>query len=127
MLKREPLPVYGDGSNVRDWLFVEDHAAAITLILEDGANGETYAIGGENEWRNIELVHHLCEIVAAQTGADPDEIKELITFVTDRPGHDRRYAIDCTKIKQELGWSQSVSFEEGLERTVAWYLGKMSG
>ncbi len=122
MLEGKPLPVYGDGRNIRDWLFVEDHNSAVWLVLRQGRVGEKYNIGGENEWENIRLVHRLIEIVAEETGKDATELRKLITFVKDRPGHDRRYAIDCSKIKRELRWKQSVSFDEGLRRTVRWYL-----
>ncbi len=122
VIEGKPLPVYGDGKNIRDWLYVEDHAAAVWRVIQEGRVGETYNIGGENEWENIRLVHRLIEIVAMETGKDAETLRRLITFVKDRPGHDRRYAIDCSKIKQELGWKQSVSFEEGLRRTVRWYL-----
>ena len=123
MLEGKPLPVYGDGMNVRDWLYVEDHASAVWRILESGNNGETYAVGGENEWENIRLVNRLCEIVSEESERSLSSLKKLITFVKDRPGHDRRYAIDCTKIKKDLGWNQNVTFDEGLRRTVTWYLG----
>ena len=122
MLDEKPLPVYGDGKNVRDWLFVEDHCSAIFAILKKGRCGETYNVGGENEWTNIDLVTKLCETVAEKTNKPKDHYKKLITYVNDRPGHDRRYAINCDKIKKELGWKQSVTFEEGLDRTVSWYL-----
>ncbi|WP_319559799.1 dTDP-glucose 4,6-dehydratase [Marispirochaeta sp.] len=122
MLEGKPLPVYGDGKNIRDWLYVEDHAAAVWNIISSAPAGESFNVGGENEWENITLLERLIEIVAARSGKDPAAIRETITFVKDRPGHDRRYAIDCGKIKKELGWRQSVSFEEGLARTVDWYL-----
>jgi len=122
ILDTKPLPVYGDGKNIRDWLFVEDHNLALWKIIQSGITGETYNIGGENEWENIQLVERLCEIVAHQTGNNPDKYKSLITFVRDRPGHDRRYAVDCSKIKKELGWKQTVTFKQGLENTVKWYL-----
>lgn len=122
MLQGKQLPVYGDGKNIRDWLFVEDHASAIWTIITSGRLGESYNIGGDNEWENIRLVNELCEIVAQEAGMDVKKLKEKITFVKDRPGHDWRYAIDCTKIKTELNWEQSVSFREGLETTVRWYL-----
>jgi len=122
MLDEKPLPVYGDGKNIRDWLYVEDHCSGIWAVLNRGRTGEKYNIGGENEWHNIDLVNELCEIVAEKTGRPKDYFKRLITFVQDRPGHDRRYAINCDKIKQELGWGQSVTFEEGLNKTVEWYL-----
>ena len=122
MLKGNPLPVYGDGKNIRDWLYVEDHASAVWAILKKGNLGESYNIGGENEWENIQLVIDLCEIVAEEAGIDKKSLNSLINYVKDRPGHDRRYAIDCTKIKKELGWKQSVTFSEGLRSTVQWYL-----
>ncbi len=119
---KKPLPVYGKGLNVRDWLWVEDHAAAIDLIFHKGKVGETYNIGGKNEWRNIDIVHKLCEIMDRKLGRKPGESASLITFVKDRAGHDLRYAIDPTKLETELGWRPSVTFEEGLEKTVDWYL-----
>lgn len=122
MQARKPLPVYGDGRNIRDWLYVEDHNAAVWLIMRQGRVGEKYNIGGENEWENIRLVRELCSIYAELTGAAQDEISSLITFVKDRPGHDRRYAIDCRKLKHELGWKQKYNFAEGLRATVQWYL-----
>ena len=122
MIEGKPLPVYGDGLNVRDWLYVTDHADAIMDVLRQGVPGETYNIGGENEWSNIDLIHSLCEIVASETGKSPEALKSLITYVKDRPGHDKRYAIDCSKIKVELGWSQEHTFAEGLKETVRWYL-----
>ena len=120
-LHGRPIPVYGDGANVRDWLYVEDHADALLLCLEKGAVGRSYNIGGENEARNIDLVRTICAHLDEMRpeGAPHDR---LITFVTDRPGHDRRYAIDPTRIRTELGWRPSVTVEEGLRRTVAWYL-----
>jgi len=122
MLEGKPLPVYGDGKNIRDWLYVVDHNAAVWTIMTRGTIGETYNIGGENEWENIRLLHRLIEIVAEETGKSVRELEGLITYVKDRPGHDRRYAIDCSKLKNELGWKQSVSFDEGLRHTVRWYL-----
>ncbi|MDR0456008.1 MAG: dTDP-glucose 4,6-dehydratase [Treponema sp.] len=122
MLEGKPLPVYGDGKNIRDWLYVEDHNAAVWAVMRNGTTGETYNIGGENEWENIKLVNVLVDIVSAKTKLDTAKIRGAITYVKDRPGHDRRYAIDCSKIKRELGWKQTVSFEEGLARTVDWYL-----
>ena len=122
MLEGKSLPVYGDGKNVRDWLFVEDHNLAVWEIMRGGKTGETYNIGGENEWENIKLLNVLIEITAEKAKLDPAKIHDTITYVKDRPGHDRRYAIDCSKIKRELGWKQTVSFEEGLSRTVDWYL-----
>jgi len=122
LLAGKPLPVYGDGSNVRDWLYVEDHASAIWAVVTGGRIGETYNVGGENEWTNLDLVKFLCQRLAEVQGQDPARYLKLITYVKDRPGHDHRYAIDCTKIKTELGWTQKVTFEEGLERTIRWYL-----
>ena len=122
MIEVKPLPVYGDGKNVRDWLYVEDHCIGIWEIIKNGTRGETYNIGGENEWTNIDLLDILCEKVAKQINKDKNYYKKLITFVKDRAGHDRRYAINCDKIKKELGWKQTVDFEEGLEKTVNWYL-----
>jgi len=122
MLEGKTLPVYGDGKNIRDWLYVVDHNAAVWTIMTRGTIGETYNIGGENEWENIRLLHRLIEIVAEETGKSVQELEGLITYVKDRPGHDRRYAIDCSKLKNELGWKQSVSFDEGLRHTVRWYL-----
>lgn len=119
--KGKALPVYGDGKNVRDWLYVQDHCSGIWAIVEHGNIGETYNIGGENEWENIRLVHALCDIMNEKYPADKP-YQELITYVKDRPGHDHRYAINCDKIKNELGWKQSVTFEEGLKNTVDWYL-----
>jgi dTDP-glucose 4,6-dehydratase len=125
MLEGKSLPVYGDGQHIRDWLYVEDHCSAVWKILAEGEIGETYNIGGENEWHNIDLVQFLCELVAIRTNKPKDEYLNLIKFVKDRPGHDRRYAINCDKIKRELGWSQSVDFRSGLERTVDWYLSNL--
>ena len=122
ILDGKPLPVYGDGKNIRDWLFVEDHNSAVWAIVNNGRSGETYNIGGENEWSNIDLLHKLIEIVASKATLDPDAVRSSITYVKDRPGHDQRYAIDCSKIKSELGWQQSVTFEQGLGQTVDWYL-----
>lgn len=118
----KPVPVYGKGENVRDWLFVEDHARAIDTIFHNGRLGETYNIGGFNEWKNIDLIHLLCKIMDEKLGREPGTSAKLITFVKDRAGHDLRYAIDATKLNKELGWSPSLQFEEGLEKTVAWYL-----
>lgn len=122
LLNSKPLPVYGKGENVRDWLFVEDHARAIDTIFHNGKAGEVYNIGGNNEWRNIDLVHLLCKIMDQKLERDPGFCESLITYVKDRPGHDLRYAIDATKLRTELGWTPSVTFEEGLEKTVDWYL-----
>jgi dTDP-glucose 4,6-dehydratase len=122
MLESKPLPVYGDGKNIRDWLYVEDHNSAVWRVMQQGRVGEKYNIGGENEWQNIELLQELINIVAEETHKPAEALRGLITYVKDRPGHDRRYAIDCTKLKTELGWKQSVSFAEGLRKTVRWYL-----
>lgn len=119
---KKPLPVYGDGKYTRDWLYVVDHARAIDMVYHDGKNGETYNIGGFNEWQNIELIKVLCTQMDEKLGRTPGESAELITYVKDRPGHDRRYAIDANKIKNELGWEPSVTFEEGLSKTIDWYL-----
>ena len=118
----KPIPVYGKGENVRDWLYVLDHARAIDTIFHHGKNGETYNIGGNNEWKNIDLIRLLCSIMDNKLGRAPGTGESLITFVKDRAGHDLRYAIDSTKLQQELGWKPSLQFEEGLERTVDWYL-----
>jgi dTDP-glucose 4,6-dehydratase len=122
MLENKPLPVYGDGKNVRDWIFVDDHNTAVWSILQRGKIGEKYNIGGESERENIELLCTLIELTAKAANLDAKKINSSITFVADRPGHDRRYAIDCSKIKRDLGWKQSVSLEEGLSKTVNWYL-----
>ena len=119
---RKPLPVYGDGKNIRDWLYVEDHNSAVWEIIKNGKTGETYNIGGENEWENIKLLHVLIDIVSEKLEFDPENVKKTIIYVKDRPGHDRRYAIDCTKIKKELGWKQSYTFGQGLEHTADWYI-----
>lgn len=116
------LPVYGKGENVRDWLWVEDHASAIDTVFHTGMNGETYCIGGHNEWKNLDLIHLLCRVVDRKLGRAEGESAKLITYVTDRAGHDLRYAIDAAKIQRELGWKPSITFEEGLDRTVDWYL-----
>lgn len=122
-LAGEPLPVYGKGDNVRDWLFVDDHARAIILALETGVPGETYAIGGNAERTNLEVVETVCDLLDELVGdLDGDRRRSLVTFVTDRPGHDLRYAIDASKARTELGWEPSMTFEEGLRRTVQWYL-----
>jgi len=117
-----PIPVYGKGENIRDWLYVEDHAAAIDLVFHKGIIGETYNIGGNNEWQNIELIRKLCEIMDQKLSRPHGTSGKLITFVKDRAGHDLRYAIDSSKIQQELGWEPSLQFAEGLEKTVDWYL-----
>ncbi len=118
----KPLPVYGDGKYTRDWLWVEDHAAAIDLIFHQGTDGETYNIGGNNEWKNIDLVTKLCGIMDELMDRPAGSAQKLITFVKDRAGHDRRYAIDASKLKRELGWEPAVQAEEGLRRTAKWYL-----
>ena len=122
MLEGKNLPVYGDGKQIRDWIHVEDHNEAVRLILKNGKVGETYNIGGENEWENIKLLNKLTQIVCKKTGLNEKNIIKTITHVTDRLGHDRRYAIDCTKIKNELNWKRNFDFETGLENTVDWYL-----
>ena len=119
---KKPLPVYGDGKYTRDWLYVIDHARAIDTVYHDGRNGETYNIGGFNEWQNIELIRLLCQTMDRKLNRTPGESEQLITYIRDRPGHDRRYAIDANKINRELGWKPSVTFEEGLDKTVDWYL-----
>ncbi len=121
-LQGKPLPVYGEGINVRDWLFVDDHVEALWMILEKGKSGEVYDIGGETEMRNIDLLHTLIDCLAPRLSKDAQKLRDLITFVTDRPGHDLRYAINCSKIKDELGWTQRHTLPEGLEKTVEWYL-----
>ncbi|QCX01867.1 dTDP-glucose 4,6-dehydratase [Aggregatimonas sangjinii] len=122
IIERIALPVYGDGDYTRDWLFVEDHAQAIDLIFHEGKNQETYNVGGCNEWKNIDLVKLLCRLMDKRLNRPEHTSEQLITFVKDRPGHDRRYAIDSGKINNELGWKPSVTFEQGLERTIDWYL-----
>jgi dTDP-glucose 4,6-dehydratase len=122
IIQKKPLPVYGDGLYTRDWLFVKDHAAAIDLVYHKGKTGHTYNIGGFNEWKNIDLVKLLCKLMDEKLGNPKEESEQLITYVKDRPGHDRRYAIDASKINKELGWKPSVTFEEGLSQTIDWYL-----
>jgi dTDP-glucose 4,6-dehydratase len=122
IIHNKPLPLYGDGNYTRDWLFVKDHAVAIDLVFHKGNNHETYNIGGFNEWKNIDLVKVLCRIMDEKLGRPVGTSQALITYVKDRPGHDLRYAIDATKINKELGWEPSVTFEEGLEQTIDWYL-----
>lgn len=122
ILNNKPVPVYGAGENVRDWLYVLDHAAAIDALLHKGRVGETYNIGGHNEWKNIDLIRLLCRLCDQKLGRNEGESEKLITFVKDRAGHDLRYAIDATKIKDAIGWMPSVTFEEGLSATVDWYL-----
>lgn len=122
IIHKKPLPVYGDGLFTRDWLYVKDHALAIDLVFHNGVPGETYNIGGFNEWKNIDLVKLLCRLMDEKLGRDAGESEQLITYVKDRPGHDRRYAIDATKINRELGWKPTVTFEQGLSETIDWYL-----
>jgi dTDP-glucose 4,6-dehydratase len=122
IVNNKPLPVYGKGDNVRDWLYVEDHATAIDTIFHNGVIGDSYNVGGFNEWKNIDIVHLLCNIMDRKLNRAEGTSAKLITFVTDRPGHDHRYAIDASKLNTELGWKPSLQFEEGLEKTVDWYL-----
>ncbi len=122
MQQGKNLPVYGQGTNIRDWIYVEDHNRAVWLILKNGKSGEKYNIGGENEWQNIKLLDKLIELTAKELKKPEDEIRKTITHVKDRPGHDQRYAIDCAKIKRELGWERKMTFEEGLQLTVTWNL-----
>ena len=122
MQQGKALPVYGEGTNIRDWIYVEDHNRAVWLILKNGKSGEKYNIGGENEWQNIKLLDKLIELTARELKKPEDEIRKTITHVKDRPGHDQRYAIDCAKIKRELGWERKMTFEQGLELTVTWNL-----
>lgn len=122
IIQKKPLPVYGQGENIRDWLFVEDHARAIDMIFHKGKPGEVYNIGGSNEWKNIDLVMLLCRIMDKKLNRDDGESEKLITYVKDRPGHDLRYAIDASKLTSETGWRPETSFESGLEKTVDWYL-----
>jgi dTDP-glucose 4,6-dehydratase len=125
-VEQKPLPVYGDGQNVRDWLFVEDHCHAIATVLDKGRLGHTYNIGGDSERSNLHIVHAICDLVDEFLGRQAGSSRQLIRFVQDRPGHDRRYAIDASKIQNELGWKPSVVLEEGLRKTVAWYLQQKS-
>jgi len=122
IIHKKPLPVYGDGLYTRDWLFVKDHATAIDTIFHKGKVDDTYNIGGFNEWKNIDLVKILCKLMDEKLGREVGESEKLITYVKDRPGHDRRYAIDATKLNKELGWYPSVTFEQGLSQTIDWYL-----
>lgn len=122
IINKKPLPVYGEGLNVRDWLYVVDHARAIKCIFEGGKFGETYNIGGHNEWTNIDLVHLLCDTMDEKLNRESGDSRKLITYVTDRAGHDLRYAIDATKLQDELGWVPSLQFEEGLRKTIDWFL-----
>jgi dTDP-glucose 4,6-dehydratase len=122
-LNGKDLPVYGDGKNIRDWLYVEDHCLAIDRVMHTGKAGETYNVGGNNEWKNIDIVHLICDLIDEKTGrAGKESTRNQIKFVKDRPGHDRRYAIDASKIKNELNWEPEVNFEEGIRRTIDWYL-----
>ena len=122
LLARKPVPVYGDGMNVRDWLYVRDHAQALWQVLSTGKHGETYNIGGHNEWANIRIVELICDLIDELSPQSGGNSRKLISFVKDRPGHDRRYAIDAGKIKRELGWSPAHTFEQGIRETVQWYL-----
>jgi dTDP-glucose 4,6-dehydratase len=122
MLEGKPLPVYGDGSNVRDWLYVDDHAEALWLVLSHGAPGSTYNVGGRAEWQNLALLKRLISVVAEEAKRDEAELSSLINFVKDRPGHDQRYAVDCGKIERELGWRPRHDLDSGLRETVRWYL-----
>jgi dTDP-glucose 4,6-dehydratase len=122
IITKKPLPVYGDGLYTRDWLFVKDHARAIDLVFHQGKRADTYNIGGFNEWTNIDLVKLLCNQMDEKLSRAKGESESLITYVKDRPGHDRRYAIDATKLNKELGWSPSVTFEQGFAETIDWYL-----
>ena len=122
ILNMQPLPIYGKGENVRDWLWVEDHASAIDTIFHNGTLGETYNVGGLNEWTNIDLVNFLCRLMDEKLNREPGTSASLITYIKDRAGHDMRYAIDATKLETELGWKPSIQFEEGLSKTVDWYL-----
>jgi dTDP-glucose 4,6-dehydratase len=121
IIQNKPLPVYGDGNYTRDWLYVKDHAEAIDLVFHQGKKGETYNVGGLNEWKNIDLTRLLCWLMDKKLNRAEGTSEKLITFVKDRPGHDLRYAIDASKINKELGWEPSVTFEEGLEQTIDWY------
>ena len=122
IIHNKPLPIYGDGKYTRDWLFVIDHAKAIDLVFHKGKNGDCYNVGGFNEWQNIDLVKELCKQMDAKLGREPGTSAQLITFVKDRPGHDLRYAIDANKINKELGWYPSVTFEQGLAKTIDWFM-----
>ena len=122
IINKKPLPVYGSGENVRDWLYVEDHARAIDDIFHKGRHGETYNIGGHNEWSNIDLIKTLCAVMDSKLGRQVGESEKLISYVTDRAGHDMRYAIDASKLQDELGWTPSLQFEEGISKTIDWYL-----
>ncbi|MFI5344141.1 MAG: dTDP-glucose 4,6-dehydratase [Chlamydiales bacterium] len=124
-LAKKPLPVYGNGLQVRDWLYVEDHAEALDLLLRHGQKGESYNIGGESEWRNIDVVHEIIRSIAETQGTDLKELEQLITFVADRPGHDFRYAMNHSKIKEQLGWAPSHSFKDGLKKMITWYINNL--
>jgi len=122
IMRRKPLPVYGDGQNVRDWLHVKDHSLAVEAVLKRGVTGEVYNVGGNNEWKNIDIVNLICDLLDEKLGRRTGENRGLITYVKDRPGHDRRYAIDAGKIKRDLGWEPSYTFDRGIEETIDWYL-----
>ena len=123
-LEGQPIPVYGDGSNRRDWLYVNDHCAAIDTVMRHGRLGETYNIGGGDDWKNLDVVYEICQILADLSGASVERFSRLIRFVTDRPGHDWRYAIDATRLQDELHWQPAETFETGMRKTVAWYMTK---
>ena len=116
------LPVYGDGKNIRDWIYVEDHNRGVWQIVNQSPAGEKWNLGGENEWENIRLLNTVIDLTAKELGKNPDDVRKTITYVKDRPGHDRRYAIDCTKAKTKLGWERKMTFEQGLLSTIRWYL-----
>ncbi len=122
IVNNEPIPVYGDGQQIRDWLYVTDHCRAIKTVISRGKPGETYCIGGENEWRNLDLLNQLCDLVDARLSRPTGSSRKLLTFVQDRPGHDRRYAIDASKIRRELGWAPEQDFTQGLQNTIDWYV-----
>lgn len=124
-LQNKPLPIYGSGQQVRDWLYVDDHAAALWLLLQQGRSGETYNIGGNAEKRNIDLLHDIIDLMASIQNVDIQKLQKLITFVNDRPGHDWRYAIDCSKIQQELGWVPAHTLQQGLKETICWYISQI--
>lgn len=125
-LQGKPLPVYGEGKNVRDWLYVDDHAKALWMLLKNGTKGQTYNIGGEAEWRNIDLIHEIIRIMSELRNVSEKSLTDLITYVKDRPGHDFRYAIDCTKIKESIGWHPEHTFAQGIRNTIQWYLDNMN-
>jgi dTDP-glucose 4,6-dehydratase len=122
ILNEKPLPIYGNGLNIRDWLWVEDHASAIDVIFHEGKVGASYNVGGLNEWTNISLVHFLCQLMDEKLGRPTGSSAKLITYIADRAGHDQRYAIDAHKLDEELAWKPSITFEEGLSKTIDWYL-----